>query len=387
MASKNRAKRSTGWLTASFMAVSSVIVSLTPSQSQGMPPQPTFTNLPANDNYPLRGLCLSDIDASNVESLTGFRNEKALREASALITQMNGRNGTPVAVLAILEASDATGVDFETMVAKAIIESRLGVYDRPIGVNGSARGVYQFMPVTWLKVFHDYAPQYKDGRYAALAQEIKFDRKGVPYVADKAKEKEIQELRSDPYVASHLKALYLKHEETAQLRTLLDRDPKAVDYYILHLLGLPRATTFFNKLHKTPDAAARPAFKREARYNRGVFYNSRGRQRTYKQVHEHLDNLMQTYVQLVRDTAAAAQEPGMCVTPLKIGQEPPPMAEIPPPIPTPRPPQDEIDALLGRKPANSNTPSAPESTGSDDIPANVPVPTPNPRRPSGPAPQ
>jgi hypothetical protein len=369
------------------MAATSVVASLTPSQSQGMPPQPTFANLPANDNYPLRGLCLTDINALNVESLTGFKDEKALREASALITQMNGRNGTPVAVLAILEATDATGVDFETMVAKAIIESRLGVYDRPIGVNGSARGVYQFMPVTWLKVFHDYAPQYKDGRYAALAQEIKFDRKGVPYVLDKAKEKEIQDLRSDPYVASHLKALYLKHEETAQLRTLLGRDPKAVDYYILHLLGLPRATTFFNKLHKTPDVAARPAFKREARYNRGVFYNSRGRQRTYKQVHEHLDNLMQTYIQLVRDTAAAAQEPGTCVTPLKLGQEPPPLAEIPPPVPTPRPPQEEIDALLGSKPANNNMPpDNTQNTVIGDVPLNVPVPTPSPRAPAGPSP-
>ena len=353
-----------------------------------MQPQPTFTNLPANDNYPLRDLCLSDIDAANVRALTGFGDEKSLRAASALITQMNGRNGTPVAVLAILEASDATGVDFETMVAKAIIESRLGVFDRPIGVNGSARGVYQFMPVTWLKVFHDYGPQYKDGRYAELAKSIEFDRKGVPYVLDKTKEKEIQDLRSDPYVAAHLKALYLKHEETAQLRTLLKRDPKAVDYYILHLLGLPRATTFFNKLNKSPDSAARPAFKREARFNRGVFYNSRGRQRTYKQVHEHLDNLMQTYIQLVRDTAAAAQEPGTCVTPLKIGQEPPPMAEIPPPIPVPRPPQEEIDRLLGRKAANDNPPLGnTQNAVIGNVPLNVPVPTPTPRRPSGPAPQ
>jgi hypothetical protein len=384
VAGNNLAKRTAGWLTATFTAVA---VAVTPLPSTSVSPRDiTFTNIPANDNYPLRGLCLTDIDANNVKSLTGFGDEKALREASALITQMNGRNGTPVAVLAILEASDATGVDFEMMIAKAIIESRLGVYDRPIGVNGSARGVYQFMPATWLKVFHDYAHTYKNGKYTALAQSVQFDRKGVPYVADKAKEKEILELRSDPYVASFLKAVYLRDEETAQLKTLLGRDPKAVDYYILHLLGLPRATTFFSRLAKTPDVAARPHFKAEARYNKGVFYNSKGRQRSFKQVHEHLDSLMQTYIQTVRDTAAAAQNAnGVCVTPLQRGQEAPPMAEIPPPIPTARPPQEEIDKLLGKTPApaaNDNTGEDTDNTPTVKLPHTVPVPATNPRAPA-----
>jgi hypothetical protein len=360
------AQRSRGWLTATFTAGAVALTSLPPSSA----PQPpghgarTFSLPPANDNF-----CLADINDANIRAVTGFGDVEALRQGSALITQMNGRNGTPVAVLAILEASDATGVSFEIMIAKAIVESRLGVYDKPIGVNGSARGVFQFMPATWLSVFSAHAALYKNGKYAALAQEVQFDRKGVPYVTDKDKEREILELRSDPYVASFLKAVYLRDVETPQLQKLLGRAPQAVDFYMLHLLGLPRTTTFFNKLEKTPNAAARTTFRREARYNRGVFYNSKGRARTYQQVYEHLGALMQNYIDLVQKAGTDAEKDGACVTPLRAGQTPPPAAPLPaePAAAEPPPPA-----------ANDNDVALPD--GKD-----IPVPMPNPRRP-GPAP-
>jgi hypothetical protein len=138
---------------------------------------------------------------------------------------------------------------------------------------------------------------------------------------------------------------------------------------MLHLLGLPRTTTFFNKLDKTPNATARTAFRREARYNRGVFYNSKGRPRTYQQVYEHLGALMQNYIDLVRDAGTGAEKDGGCVTPLRAGQTPPPPAPLPPePVTVEAPPAA----------ANDNDVVLPDD-------ADIPVPTPNPRRP-GPAP-
>ncbi|MBU0860058.1 MAG: hypothetical protein KJ667_08975 [Alphaproteobacteria bacterium] len=386
MAITGLAKRSRGWLTASFMAGATLVNTTASSYADVRAPAPlTQTNdlpLPrlqaANDN----GVCIADITPQNIQKLTGFTDMEALQQASALIRQMNDRNGTPIAVLAILEASDRIGISFELMIAKAIVESRLGVFDKPIGVNGSARGVFQFMPATWLSVFHDFGDRYENGKYTDLAKEISINSKGIPSVADKTKEAEILALRSDPRVASFLKAVYLKEVETPQLRSLLKRDPEAVDYYMLHLLGLPRMTLFMTRMAVVPSGKATIRFAREARFNRGVFYNSKGHARSYKQVYDHLGALMQNYIDLVRDTAAEAEKSGECIDALTFGQTPPPPAPVPPPIPTPRPPQDEIDKLLGKPIANDNK-TGNKNTVVVDVPLqNIPVPTPAPRGPA-----
>jgi hypothetical protein len=390
------AKRPYRWLTATFTASAVLVTALPSAQAQTPPPAAANDNSFMTDTpaalspraNPFRpalpdNVCLADITPQNVKKLTGFKDIEALRQASALITQMNGRNGTPVAVLAILEASDTTGVSFELMVAKAIIESRLGVHDKPLGVNGSARGVYQFMPATWLTVFSRWAGEYRDGSYAELAKAVEFDAKGVPYVKDAEKEKEILALRSDPYFAAFLKAMQMREEEGPQLRTLLGREPQPVDYYMVHFLGLPRAQLFYKKLEKSPGAIARVSFRREARYNHGVFYNSRNRARTYKQVYEHLGALMENYIALVRETAADGMKAGDCVNPLVRGQEPPPPVELIP-IPTPRPTDEEMAAWRAAQAANDDSAAdgaeeaAPET---NQVIRNIPIPTPRPPMP------
>lgn len=356
----NPAKRPLRWLTAIFTASAVMVTSLPPVQAQDLaiannndtatvPQAPVPVPLPLPYTTPdpagVDNMCIGDINAQNIEALTGFHDLTALQQASALITQMNGENGTPAAVLAILEASDATGVSFELMAAKAIIESRLGVFNQPIAVNGSARGVYQFMPATWLIVFNRWAGQYQDGRYAALAQAVEYDAKGAPYVRDKDVETQILALRSDPYIASFLKAMQMREEEEPVLRTILHRAPKPVDYYMVHFLGLPRARLFYRNLSRTPDSIARYTFAREARYNHGVFYNSRNRSRTYRQVYEHLGALMDNYIRLVRERTEDGMKNQDCIKPLVRGQTPPPPAPLPEVDPTPALPEDDTDAL------------------------------------------
>lgn len=356
-----------GWLARSFAAVAILVQGSVAAANDALPP-PSPVPVPVTDTDPVAApVCVADLTAQNVQSLTGFTDLTALQQGSALIRAMNGKNGTPMAVLAILEASEKTGVAFDLLIAKAIIESRLGVFDAPIGVTGSARGVFQFMPATWLVVFHHYADRYGQGQYAALAQHVKIDSKGVPSVADPALRDEILALRSDDRVAAFLKAVYLQDVESVQLRRMLKRAPEAVDYYMLHLLGAPRTARFFNRMKKTPNALATGAFKKEARFNRGVFYNNKGRARTYRQVYQHLGALMQNYIDVVRD-APAQQEKAIaeahkkavaraqahnlpppdkeCIVALVFGQNPPAPALPVPPLPTPRPPQEEIDKIL-----------------------------------------
>lgn len=356
-----RARQGRKWLTSCFTAAAMLVTPLGaeegPAPVMAAPAAPALPAPALADRVPVIAdsggpaavVCTGMLTPENVRELTGFGNVDDVTLASALIREMNGRNGTPLAVLAILEASDIVGIDLELLLIKALLESRLGVFDVPIGVDGAARGLYQFMPATWLKLFHDYGAQYQNGRYADLARDITVDSKFNASIADEDKKTAILALRSDERMAAFIKAMDIRNLERAQLRRMLRREPKPVDYYMLHLLGAPRATTFYNRLSRKPNGTATATFAREARYNRGVFYNNRGRARTYRQVYNHLSTLMETYTNLIQRAAAegTAATAG-CVPVLTFGQEPPPAKEIPPPRPVPRPPPEEMEKIRAR---------------------------------------
>lgn len=245
--------------------------------------------------------CAQDITSSNVLSKTGYTDAENLRLASAYALFMQQQGRDPAVLKAIMEASEATGINFELMVVKAVIESNLGMYDAPLHINGGARGLYQFLPATFLAVFARFGGEYENGKYKHLADAIKM--KGLEaYVEDEDIKKEILALRSDHKVAAYMKAMQLKHEEVPFLQKALKRDISITDYYIVHFLGIPRAKTFYRYLEKQPNRSAAGIMRKEARYNRSVFYQGR-KALSFKKVYDRLERILNNRLEGVHTTS------------------------------------------------------------------------------------
>ena len=193
------------------------------------------------------------------------------------------------------------------MLVKAMLESDLGKHDRPLHVNGGARGLYQFLPSTWLTLFSWFGDKYKNGKYANLAAQIKFSANKTPYVDNEAARQRILNLRFDPYISAFIKAYQIKHDEAPVLRSMTGREPNITDFYIVHFLGIPRARVFYDQLQRNPNRAAAPVMRKEARYNRQVFYRN-GRARSFAEVYQRLeriiDNRLETASELSEDLLA-----------------------------------------------------------------------------------
>lgn len=236
--------------------------------------------------------------------------------ASALAATMEKQERDIEPVRAIALASQETGVDFDLMVMKAIIESRLGTFDEPL-LGGNARGLFHFMPATWLVMMHRHGDKYRDGLYAPLIAQIRFEGK-EPYVDNPAVKEELLKLRSDPYIASFIKAQQIIHDERPVLRAVLGREPNYTDYYVAHFLGIPRAELFFNLLRKSPKKPAAAIFERESSdpNNNPAFYRGR-KMLTVKQVHDRLDRIITRVLGRIDGWTDAGLKRG-CLTPLTL---------------------------------------------------------------------
>lgn len=258
--------------------------------------------------------------------------------AAALTEYLKQQNRDPAPVNAILEASEQSGMDFRIMLAVALLESDLGRRDAP-AVGGSARGLYQYMPATWLAAFARYGAGYEDGKYSALAEAIKFDREGNASIGNRAQRKEILALRSDHKVAAWIKAMHFKYDEGPALRELLSREPVLTDYYMLHLLGKKRTTVFYARYTGTPEASAPRILRKEARYNRPLFYDGK-KALDFAQVYRKITAMLENRLKSAEDNAlkiiAAAEEPSVKIS-LRTNGTPAP-AEPRPAPPTPAAP-------------------------------------------------
>lgn len=307
---QKKAKSLKAYLTAAFTAAVLAVQSV-----NAAPPPPIDVKPILTDKS-----CVQNIDKDQ----TKYKNydDFVLASAYARFIEKQGRD--PAIVHAILEASESTGVDFELMMAKAILESDLGRYRKPINVNGSARGMYQYIDTTWLTVFSWYAHKYEGGIYADLAKAVKFDSNKKPYVEDPRTYKKILDLRHDHYVASFIKAMQIKYDEKPNLRKALGRAPTITDYYIAHFLGIPRARVFFKQLNENSNAKAADLFKREARYNRSVFYDHNNNPRNYSEVYKRLERIIRNRVAGVEAISKNLLQNESCTPPLKKGVQPEP---------------------------------------------------------------
>lgn len=184
--------------------------------------------------------------------------------ASAAAANAATASGAPVRA-AIARAAQATGVDFNYLLAQAKIESSLNPSAR--AGTSSAAGLYQFTNGTWLQTLDRHGAEHGMG-WAGDA--ISGGR-----ITDPNVRAQIMALRYDPN-ASALMAGELAADNRAELATALGREPDAAELYLGHFLGIGGATSFLTTLASDPNASAASILPQAAAANRSIFYGPQG---------------------------------------------------------------------------------------------------------------
>jgi len=166
---------------------------------------------------------------------------------------------------AIARASQATGVDFNYLLAQAKLESSLDPSAK--AGTSSAAGLYQFTSGTWLSTLDRHGAEHGLG-WAGDA--ISGGR-----ITDPAMRAQIMALRYDAN-ASALMAGELAADNRAELATALGREPDAAELYLGHFLGVGGASTFLRALAADPTQSAARLLPSAAAANRTVFYGPEG---------------------------------------------------------------------------------------------------------------
>jgi hypothetical protein len=183
---------------------------------------------------------------------------------------------------AIRKASQATGTDFQYLLATAKVESNLNPAAK--APTSSAGGLFQFIDQTWLGTMKEAGGALGYGRHAAA---IERNEAGKFFVADPAMRREIMNLRQDP-TANALMAGAFTRSNAAYLRERLGREASEGELYIAHFMGAGGAARLIERAQSSPGAKAADAFPNAARANRSIFFDGNGRARNFAEVTQRL---------------------------------------------------------------------------------------------------
>ena len=190
------------------------------------------------------------------------------------------RQAAPRVVNAIKAAAYSTGVNFAYLMEQAAAESS---FDAKAGSkSSSAKGLYQFIESTWLKMVKSHGAEHGLGKYAAM-----IDDNGK--VADPQARKEILELRNNPEKASLLAAEFASENQRylEQYSGLAPEEIGSTELYLAHFLGAGGAAAFLKAQKDNPLANAADLFPKAANANRNVFYDAKtGEGRTLAGVYD-----------------------------------------------------------------------------------------------------
>lgn len=189
---------------------------------------------------------------------------------------------------AIVRAAEATGVEFDYLLAQAKIESSLDPAAR--APTSSAAGLYQFTGGTWLATLDRHGASHVLGWAGAAIDGGR--------VSDPALRAQIMALRFDPS-ASALMAAELANDNRTELETALGRTPDSAELYLAHFLGAEGAKTFLGALSADPGQSAAGLMPKAAAANRTIFFDRAGAPRSLGGVME-----------LIRGKVASAMEGG-----------------------------------------------------------------------------
>lgn len=162
---------------------------------------------------------------------------------------------------AIARAAQATGVDFQYLLAQAKLESSLDPSAR--AGTSSAAGLYQFTQGTWLETLDRHGASHG---MSWVSDMIRGGR-----IADPGVRAQVMGLRYDAD-ASAVMAAELASDNKAELTGMLGREPDATELYLAHFLGIGGAGQFLSALASDPSQSAAAILPKAAAANRGIFY-------------------------------------------------------------------------------------------------------------------
>ncbi len=169
---------------------------------------------------------------------------------------------------AIARAAQATGVDFNYLLAQAKLESGLDPNAR--AGTSSATGLYQFLGSTWIDTLKKHGAEHGLG-WAGMA------------AGDPTLRAQVMALRHDPQ-ASALMAAELAGDNQMALSSALGRTPDSAELYLAHFLGAQGATQFLSALAVDPGRSAAALMPSAAATNRAIFFETDGSARSLGQV-------------------------------------------------------------------------------------------------------
>jgi hypothetical protein len=162
---------------------------------------------------------------------------------------------------AIARAAQATGVDFQFLLAQARIESSFDAGAR--ADTSSAAGLFQFTNGTWLDTLGRHGADHGMGWVQQVI--------AGGGLSDPGMRARIMGLRYDAQ-ASALMAAELARDNRAELTSRLGREPDAAELYLAHFLGSGGAGQFLSALATDPGQSAASVLPAAAAANRGIFY-------------------------------------------------------------------------------------------------------------------
>ncbi len=155
---------------------------------------------------------------------------------------------------AIARAAQATGVDFNYLLAQARLESSLNPQAHASA--SSAAGLYQFTKGTWGSMLARHGTDLTSANSPASHAQM-------------------LALRYDPN-ASAMMAAELAGDNTTALTAVLGRAPTSGELYLAHFLGTAGATRFLNALATNPEQSAAALLPKAAAANSAVFFDAGG---------------------------------------------------------------------------------------------------------------
>ena len=201
----------------------------------------------------------------------------ALHAGSDIIHKYQGVASSRV-INAVQTASARTGADFAFLMEKASAESSFNPTAK--AHHSSARGLYQFISDTWLRMVKSHGDKFGLGDYA---DQIEM-KGGKPCVENCKMKQEILDLRNNPEISA-LMAGAFSAENAAYLRGHTEGKVGAAELSLAHFMGAGGAAKFLNSRAADGDAIAAEIFPREAHLNKGVFYNAKGHARTFDEIY------------------------------------------------------------------------------------------------------
>lgn len=179
---------------------------------------------------------------------------------------------------AIWAAHVTTGMSLAYLVGTAKRESNFN--PTAINAKSSASGMYQFIEQTWLEILDRKGAKYG---YANEARLIRRSAAGDYSVDSQAEKNRILNLRYNSTLST-LMAAELARLNEAALKQTFNRAIADHELYLAHFLGLNGAVSMIKALASDPGTVAADLFPKAARANRNVFYTSRGKARSVRDV-------------------------------------------------------------------------------------------------------